>query len=114
MSTPEYASDAATLVGIIRHFELAGYEAQFVPREGGELRCGTCRAVSPAGDYDLDRLRRTEGASDPADTATVAALRCPACGCKGTVALKYGADATAAEAEVLRQLDAHHEPGRGL
>ena len=35
----------------------------------------------------------------------VAALRCPRCGAKGTAALKYGAEATPEEAEVLRLLD---------
>jgi hypothetical protein len=53
----------------------------------------------------LEVLDRTEGASDPADMVAVAALVCPRCGARGTVALKYGPEASPEEDEVLRLLD---------
>ncbi|MDP9386911.1 MAG: hypothetical protein M3Q48_03030 [Actinomycetota bacterium] len=104
-STPEYASDGTTLTEVVRHLEAEGYGAQMAPVEGGRIKCFNCRTDSPAGEVHLEIVRRTEGASDPADMVAVAALRCPQCGAGGTVALKYGPDATPEEAEVLALLD---------
>ncbi len=104
-SSPEYASDGTTLVEVIRRFEAEGYVAQMAPVEGGVIRCFSCGGRSPAGEVHLHALRRTEGASDPADMVAVAALTCPRCGAKGTVALKFGPDASPEEDEALRLLD---------
>lgn len=104
-STPEYASDGTTLVEVIRHFEQEGYTAQMAAEEGGVIRCFACHQDSPASEVHLEVLRRTEGASDPADMVAVAALTCPRCGAKGTVALKYGPEASVEEEEVLLLLD---------
>ena len=104
-STPEYASDGTTLVEVIRRFEADGYVSQMAAEEGGIIRCFTCRQDSWACDVHLEMLRRTEGASDPADMVAVAALICPRCGARGTVALKYGPEASVEEEEVLRLLD---------
>lgn len=103
--TPEYASDGTTLVEVIRRLEEDGYTAQMAAEPGGMIRCFTCRHDSPADHVHLDALRRTEGASDPADMVAVAAVRCPNCGARGTVVLKYGPGATPEEAEVLALLD---------
>ena len=105
-STPEYASDGTTLVEVIRRLEDDGYTVQMAAAEGGLVRCFACRQDSPASEVHLEALRRTEGASDPADMVAVAALTCPSCGAKGTVALKYGPEASVEEDEVLRLLDA--------
>ncbi|MGQ0520313.1 MAG: hypothetical protein ACT4PX_04060 [Actinomycetota bacterium] len=111
-STSEYAADGTTLVEIIRRFEERGYRAQMAAEPGCLLRCFACRVDSPAAAVHLDALRRTEGASDPADMVAVAAVRCPSCGAGGTVALKYGPGATPEEAEVLHAFDAlGPEPG---
>lgn len=104
-STSEYASDGTTLVEVIRRFEAEGYTAQMAAVDGGAIRCFACHRDSPADGVHLDHMRRTEGASDPADMVAVAALACPQCGAKGTVALKYGPGATPEEAEVLEMLD---------
>lgn len=104
-STSEYAADGTTLVEIIRRFEERGYGAQMAAEPGCLIRCFTCRADSPAATVHLDALRRTEGASDPADMVAVAAIRCPNCNARGTVALKYGPGASAEEAEVLQAFD---------
>jgi hypothetical protein len=124
----EYASDGTTLVEVIRRFELQGYTGQFMPvlDEGasgsdagsgsdavsgsGSLRCGSCGAVSGAGSFDLGLLRRTEGASDPADMVAVAGLTCPACEAKGTVALKYGPEASPEESDALCALEGKAGP----
>lgn len=104
-STSEYAADGTTLVEVIRHFEADGYDGQFAPAEGGRVHCFGCSMDHAADEMQLDVLRRTEGASDPADMVAVAALTCGHCGHKGTIALKYGPEATADEDEILSQFD---------
>ncbi|MDQ3641869.1 MAG: hypothetical protein M3450_10540 [Actinomycetota bacterium] len=104
-STPEYASDGTTLVEVIRRLEQDGYVGQMAAVEGGMVRCFTCHQDSLASDVHIQLLRRTEGASDPDDMVVVAALICPRCGAKGTVALKYGPDASPEEVEALQLLD---------
>lgn len=104
-STPEYASDGTTLVEVIRRLEAEGYTAQMAAGEGGVIRCFACHQDSPAEAVHLHVLRRTEGASDPDDMVAVAALTCPRCGARGTVALKFGPEATPEEHEALRRLD---------
>ena len=107
-----YASDGTTLVEVISRFEAEGYDGQFaaVSEDDGGVRCFGCGAVSPPGTVDLGLLRRTEGASDPADMVAVAGLTCPACGAKGTVALKYGPEASPEEADVLVALEGKAAP----
>ena len=109
MATAGYASDGTTLVEVISRFEAEGYTGQLAAVEGG-LRCFDCGGVAPGSVYDLGLLRRTEGASDPADMVAVAGLTCPACGAKGTVALKYGPDASPEEADVLGALEGKAGP----
>jgi hypothetical protein len=109
MANAEYASDGTTLVEVINRFELEGYDGQFAAVEGG-LRCFGCGGVADGSVYDLGLLRRTEGASDPADMVAVAGVTCPACGAKGTVALKYGPEASAEESDVLGTLEGKAGP----
>ncbi len=104
-STSEYASDGTTLVEVIRRFEADGYTGQFAATEEGAVRCFTCGAVVDPREVGLDVVRRTEGASDPDDMVAVAALHCPRCDALGTVALKYGPEASSEEDQVLRGLD---------
>jgi hypothetical protein len=99
-----YASDGTTLVEVIRRFELEGFAGQMAAVPDG-VRCFGCGAVSPASTFELGLLRRTEGASDPADMVAVAGLTCPACGVGGTVALKYGPAASPEEADALGALE---------
>jgi hypothetical protein len=75
-------------------------------REDSMVECATCHARTPANHMVGDhRLYRLEGASDPDDMVAVAALRCPSCGTRGTLVLKFGPEASAEEADVLRCLD---------
>jgi hypothetical protein len=103
-SSPEYASDGTTLVEVIRRLEAEGYVGQMAAAPGGTIRCFTCRQDSPATEVHLQSLRRTEGASDPDDMVAVAALICPRCGAKGTVALKFGPEASSEEVDALQAL----------
>lgn len=104
-----YASDGTTLVEVINRFEAEGFRGQFAAVAEG-LRCLTCRAVTRAGGVELALLRRTEGASDPDDMVAVAGLVCPACGARGTVALKYGPEASPEEADALAALSGRAGP----
>lgn len=52
----------------------------------------------------VDSLYRVEGASDPDDMAAVVAVTCPRCSAKGALVLKYGPEASGADADVLLAL----------
>ena len=101
----QYARDPSSLTAILAIFEEEGFAGQFAVREAGALTCLSCRTDGQARDFAMSALRRTEGASDPADMAAVVGLTCPNCGNKGTVALQYGPEASPEEAEVLLALD---------
>ena len=94
-----------TLIGVIDEFEAQGFDSQFMPNADGTLRCLNCNNDVPADEVGLAALRRVEGASDPDDMAAIAALECPRCGARGTVALKYGPSASMEEAEILGHLE---------
>jgi hypothetical protein len=100
------ARDANTLTDVIASLEREGFEGQFVARDGAVVECMTCKTRTPASEMTGDhRLRRLEGPSDPADMLAVAALTCPSCGTKGTLALNYGPEASSTDDDVLRCLD---------
>ena len=104
-SEPQYARDPSSLTSIIKQFEDEGFAGQFVVREGAVLMCSNCREEHSATEFSMTALRRTEGASDPADMAAVVGLTCPSCDHRGTVALKYGPEASVEESDVLLALD---------
>jgi hypothetical protein len=106
-SGPDYSSDGTTVVEVLKGFEDAGYSGNFGAREEAMVICFTCRKETPAREVQLEKLRRTEGASDPDDMVAVAAVVCPHCGTKGTLVLHFGAEATPEENEVLRDLEDH-------
>lgn len=97
-------SDNTTLTAIIDAFVADGFDSDlFVTREG-MIRCGVCHHDMPPGVAVLERLRRLEGASDPADMAAVLALTCPRCGARGTVVVRFGPEAGPADDAVLLAL----------
>src|SRR5579859_6028676 len=87
-------TDGMTLSEALDRFQEAGFRSQFAARENATIECFSCHTTSPADSVELAALIRTEGASDPDDMIAVAALRCPRCGARGTVALKFGPAAT--------------------
>jgi len=100
-STPAYG---ATLGEILATLEAAGFTGQMAARPTGHILCLTCRNESPAADFDLQAMRRTEGASDPDDMLAVVGLACPQCGARGTAVLGYGPDSDPDDAEVVLRL----------
>lgn len=105
MTSPaDHAPDGVTILEVIRSLEAAGYTGQLAAAAAG-TRCFACGSLSPAAEVHVDRICRTEGTSDPADMVAVAAVRCPRCATRGTLALKYGPGASPEEAEILAHLD---------
>jgi hypothetical protein len=82
-----------------------GFTCSMTALAGGDVRCGECGQASPAGDFAVETLRRTEGASDPGDMSAVVALTCPRCSARGTAVLRFGPEAGEADEDVLAALD---------
>lgn len=111
MSDAQYARDPSSLTAILTQFEQDGFRGQFAVRDDAGVECLACHHRQAAADVPMTALRRTEGASDPADMAAVVALTCPSCRTKGTLALKYGPEAGADESDVLLALEDQREGG---
>ncbi len=101
----QYARDPSSITAILDQFEDEGFSGQFAVREDGRIACLACGEEHPAASVEMHALRRTEGASDPADMLAVVALCCPNCATQGTAVLNYGPEATVDDAEILVALE---------
>lgn len=97
--------EGATVADALTRFEREGYISNFGSRPEGIVMCFTCRNEVDAHDVVLEELFRTEGASDPASMAVVAAVVCPRCDAKGALVLTYGPAGTPEDGMVLRRLE---------
>jgi len=88
----------------LRWFRERGYTGSFTMLPGPRVRCESCRAENAAKEVAIDRLERVDVATDPGDQQLVAALRCPACGAKGTAILSYGPESSRDDALALEQM----------
>jgi len=102
--SPKHSVDATTLGESAALFDEEGFTSQFAAAEDGQVLCFTCHKRTPAIEMDFGALRRSEGVSDPSDMVAIVAVTCGQCQAKGTLVLKYGAEATPEEADVLRLL----------
>jgi uncharacterized membrane protein len=103
---PPGAPRDATLLEVLGELAAAGYDRDmFVREEDGWVCCGVCRSCQAPDQLLLDGLRRLEGASDPADMAAVLAVTCAQCHARGTAVVRFGPEATAGEAILLRSID---------
>lgn len=93
-----------TLTDVVARYEKEGFKGQFAARAGAKVFCNTCRQESNAGKVSLLALHRLEGVSDPGEEMAVAALECPLCHAKGTLALTFGPGSTPEDGMVLAQL----------
>lgn len=105
--------ETVRVTAILEQFASDGFEGQMAAREGSRIICFTCREESPADQFTVEALRRTEGASDPADMLAVTALVCPNCQARGTAVLNYGPDAALEDSEALLLLDDRRD-GTGM
>ncbi len=106
--------EAETLRRVIAELEAEGYRGQFGAREGGVVRCFSCRHEFAPKDATVETVRRLEGASDPDDMIAVLPLSCPQCATQGTLVLAYGPEASLEDSEVLAALpEPDHAPTDG-
>ncbi len=98
-------SDNTTLVAVLNALVAEGFTQDMFVTPEAQLRCGVCHRDTAPADLVLDRLRRIEGASDPADMAAVLGVTCGHCDARGTAVVRYGPEAEPQDAEVLLALD---------
>jgi hypothetical protein len=98
----DYPSDVS-LAEVLADFERAGFDGHFdIDEDSGTCLCTACGHAAAAEEVEVADARRLEGASDPAEMASVIGVRCPTCGRQGTVVCRYGPEASAGEAALLR------------
>lgn len=89
------------LSDVVDRIDSSNEGGQFVAVEGGSIRCLTCRAAVPASKVPAVGVRRLEGESDPADMSMTVPVTCPECATTGSLVVRYGPEAGAADADVL-------------
>lgn len=89
---------------VLEEYRADGFDSEFEVTDAGSLRCLACDTTTKASDVVVRSSRRLEGASDPADMATVVAIACPACARQGTIVVRYGPEASEAEAALLQHV----------
>ncbi len=92
-----------TLTEAIQRLQAAGYSADFVPTDSGQLRCPACGSTHEPADMTVDEQLRFEGESDPADESLLVALHCD-CGTKGLYSTMFGPAISPEDAAVVRAL----------
>lgn len=107
---PQIAQGASTLLEVLEAAAHDGFESDMLvepePLGAPMIRCGACDVVSAAATFERAWRRRLEGASDPDDMLDVSTLRCPACGCGGTLVTAFGQRSDAPDAAATRDLPA--------
>lgn len=99
-----HQGEARTLERVMASLTERGYTGQLASVEGAQVRCLTCREVSPAASVTVEVIERLEGASDPDDMLAVVAVRCPRCQTGGTLVLGFGPDSSSEDSDVLAAL----------
>ena len=97
-----YPADVS-LAEVLSGFERAGFDGHFdIDDDSGTCLCASCGQAAAPEEIEALEARRLEGASDPAEMAIVLGLGCPHCGRRGTVVCRYGPEASAGEAALVR------------
>jgi len=112
-SAPGAPSDNTTLVAILEALAAEGFDQDMFVTPEAQLRCGACHRDTAPSDLVLGRMRRIEGASDPADMAAVLGITCGHCGARGTAVVRYGPEAEPQDDEVMLALDDQRFAGEG-
>lgn len=98
-------SDNTTMTVVLADLERDGYTTSFGAREGARLWCSSCRTEHPVGEFDVDVVRRFEGASDPDAEAILFAGACPKCSSRGTAVFGYGPESSEVDSLAVAALD---------
>lgn len=102
---PRSPGDITSLVDIETRYERRGQPlVQHLVTEQADVVCGACGTTMAPESVSRLWRHRLEGASDPADLATVSGVRCPRCRALGTLVLRNGPEASPVDGEVLRRL----------
>ena len=101
-AAPEEPSDV-TLTSVLDAYRADGYDVEFAV-ENDVLVDAAGHEIVPA-DVVVVSMRRLEGASDPADNMVVAAITTRDGKERGTVILRFGPEASEAEAFLLQASD---------
>ncbi len=88
----------------VHRYERHGFPSQFAARPGGSVRCLACRRDHPARWVPLLALHRLQGGTAARPGLALAALECPACEERGTLALAVGTLAPIEDKLVLSML----------
>jgi hypothetical protein len=99
-----FSRDGRSLLEITNALAADGWTGQATPLAGGAVRCETCGESTQADQLGDVTMQRVEGASDPDDMAAVVPLECPRCNARDVLVLKYGPEASEADADVLTAL----------
>jgi hypothetical protein len=99
---PEEPSDT-TLTSVLDAYRADGYDIEYAV-ENDVLVDAAGHEIDPA-DVVVVSMRRLEGASDPADNMVVAAITTRDGKERGTVILRFGPEASEAEAFLLQASD---------
>jgi hypothetical protein len=102
-----HASDS--VVEVVRRYERHGFPSRFLARPGGNVGCLACERDHPALWVGLLALHRLQGPAGPSREVAVAAVECPACEERGTLALAFGPAAPVEDRLVLSLLDDRRE-----
>jgi hypothetical protein len=101
---PTMVRPTDSLLEVVDRYEHHGFPSQFAARPGGNVRCMSCHRDFPARWVPLMALHRLEADSDPDAEVAVAAVECPACEERGTLALSVGPAAPIEDRLVLSLL----------
>ena len=94
-------SDNTTLQAVLDAYAAEGFADSYDIGEDGRLTHRPTGEAEDLDDLEVVRLRRLEGASDPADMMLVVAVRSRHGGRQGVVLTPFGPNASEAQADVL-------------
>ena len=108
MKDPTSARGAERLLDVLDEAGRHGYTVQQIAHADGPIECMACDVTTSSKDFDVEHVRRLEGASDAADLLVVVWSPCPNCAERGVLILGHGPNATADDVAVLDELDLTH------
>jgi hypothetical protein len=95
-----------TLSETVNGLKKEGYTLDFNARHDC-LVCEETRTELSPDEFEIDKVYRFEGPSDPADEAVVYAISSPVHGIKGTLVNGYGISSDAMSSELVKKLQTH-------
>jgi hypothetical protein len=98
-----------SLSEVVRRYGRHGFPSRFAARPGGNVRCLSCERDHPAAWVGLLALHHLQRPIDHSGEVAIAAVECPACEERGTLAMPVGPSAPVEARLVLSLLDDRRE-----